>query len=744
MLPHTQTFLADATESASGMATADYIVLIGYFVAMAAIGIWAMKRTKKQEDYFMGGRSFGKILQTFAAFGAGTGSADPINTAKGTFSNGLAGMWTVMYWLFVTPIYWITAVWYRRMRHITLGDWFTERYESKGLGAGYTLFAIFFYILYTAMLFKAISVFASPLTGIQSVIIFDSVFEIDDIYIVVVAFMVVLYGALGGITAAFWTDLIQGLCIIALSVMLIPLGLEAVAAKFGEIYPDLNAFQIIHRELPASFFEVIGSEAASDFPLYNIIAIVILNMVGVVVQPHFIVTGGGSAKSENNARIGLVTGNLLKRFCTVGWALTALIALTLFADNAEVVGNSEKVWGVASRELLGAGFLGLMLACLLAALMSSADAYMLVSSGLVVRNVYAAYIDPNASEKTCVNLARITGGIIIFAAMWVAIQAESTLGLFKLTWYVPVIFAAPFWMGIFWRRATRTAAWTSVVFCTFVFFITPVVAPALFPALRTSQMFTQTTDFVEKTTTRIAAPSDVARRKAGIALWEQNLAEAKKKGEKNPAKRLGRKPNPLTLGQTFTETTKSGGLPIFWKGSLKLESKPRFDVRNTEVKTDEESGTKITTVTKRYKPDTKLEATGYFQPDYLLYDLVGVDLQSVEKPMLEAMAILPKVVTPFLIVFLVSLLTRRNSTESLDRYFAKMNTPVDPDPQTDAAEVQKSYDNPRRFDHLKIFKNSDWEFVKPRPSDVIGFFVTLALCFGVIYLTILLASIGSS
>ena len=34
-------------------------------------------------------------------------------------------------WLFVTPVYWITAVWYRRMRHLTLGDWFVERYESK-------------------------------------------------------------------------------------------------------------------------------------------------------------------------------------------------------------------------------------------------------------------------------------------------------------------------------------------------------------------------------------------------------------------------------------------------------------------------------------------------------------------------------------------------------------------------------------------------------------------------------------
>ncbi|GIT04888.1 MAG: hypothetical protein CM1200mP29_02990 [Verrucomicrobiota bacterium] len=113
----------------------DYIVLFLYFAGMAGIGFWLMRGQKKQEDFFMAGRSFGKLMQTFAAFGSGTGSADPVNTARTTFTNGMSGMWSVMYWLFVTPVYWISAVWYRRMRSLTLGDWFVERYESKGPSA---------------------------------------------------------------------------------------------------------------------------------------------------------------------------------------------------------------------------------------------------------------------------------------------------------------------------------------------------------------------------------------------------------------------------------------------------------------------------------------------------------------------------------------------------------------------------------------------------------------------------------
>ncbi len=123
----------------------DYLVLIGYFVMMAAIGVWFMRQNTAQEDYFMGGRSFGKLIQTFAAFGAGTGSSDPVNTGRTTFTSGMSGMWSVMYWLFVTPFYWITGVWYRRMRHLTLGDWFVERYESRRLGAAYAVFGIIFY-----------------------------------------------------------------------------------------------------------------------------------------------------------------------------------------------------------------------------------------------------------------------------------------------------------------------------------------------------------------------------------------------------------------------------------------------------------------------------------------------------------------------------------------------------------------------------------------------------------------------
>lgn len=466
------------------MQTLDYVVLAGYFAVMILIGVLASLKIKEQEDFFMGGRSFGKLLQTFAAFGAGTGSSDPVNTGRTTFTSGMSGMWSVMYWLFVTPFYWITGVWYRRMRHLTLGDWFVERYESRALGLGYCIFGILFFMVYGSMLFSAIGKVAAPLVEVDTFRMGGQEYGIEYLLVPVIGVVVLLYGILGGLRAAYFTDLIQGVCIILLSIILVPFGLNRLVETFGdpETQGMIHGFRIMHEQLPEHYFDVIGSNTASEFPLHRIVAVVIINLIGIVVQPHFIATGGGSAKTEMNARVGLVVGNFLKRLCTVGWVLTALIALALFANRPELVEDPDKTWGVASRELLTPGLTGLMLACLLAALMSSVDAYMIVGSALVVRNFYAPYLNPNASEREYVFMGRMTGILVVGGAVVISLFMMDVFAQLELTWVFPVLFAAPFWIGMYWRRATTTAAWTTVGFCALMFFVIPFAAPGWLPA----------------------------------------------------------------------------------------------------------------------------------------------------------------------------------------------------------------------------------------------------------------------
>ena len=636
---------------------ADYLVLFIYFSGMAAIGIWAMRQVKAQEDYFMGGRKFGKLFQTFAAFGAGTGSADPVNTARGTFANGMSGMWGVMYWLFVTPIYWISAVWYRRMRCLTLGDWFTERYESRPMGVAYAIFGCFYYIVYGAMLFTAIGKVGVPLLG-------EELMGTKTEYVLVplVAVIVMMYGVLGGITAAYWTDLIQGVCIILLSILLIPFGLNEVVKRFGAPGDSwTDGFRVMHEQLPASTFEIVGGSAASEFPLYAIITIVIMNMIGIVLTPHFIVTGGGSAKSEHDARVGLVTGNFIKRFCTIGWVITALIVLTLYGNNQALIGDADMAWGVATRELLGPlgiGLVGLMLACLLAALMSSVDCYMLVCSALVVRNIYVPYGNPNASERECLRLGRVTGAIVVFGAVVVSVTMLDMFKQLELTWIVPMTFAALFWLGMYWRRATTKAGWITIVFCLLCFFVLPRAIPAVAPELRTHEAYLT-----------VNSPEGAA-----------------------------------------------GGQSIYWTGGVK--------------ENEEEEGDKI--------------GQGSFRFDMVIYDkLLGLDLTQYRKAALKTLEFPFKIIAPFLVMIIASLLTQPNSKKALDRLYVKMKTPVDPDPERDAREIDVSYARPDRFNDRKLFPGSNWEFERPTKMDFWGFVGCFVICFAIIGVVLWVARIGA-
>jgi solute:Na+ symporter, SSS family len=725
------------------MSTLDYIVILVYFIVMILIGLWAMRRVKGQEDYFMGGRGFGKIMQTFAAFGAGTGAHEPVTVGRTGWTSGLSGVWSALMWLFVTPLYWITGVWYRRMRHLTLGDWFVERYESRAMGAAYALFTIIFYMFYLSTMFSAIAKFAVPLLNADPA----QTEMIGYILIPIIAAVVMAYGVMGGLTAAYVTDLIQGVFIILLSVMLIPYGLWALVAKFGDPKTQglIDGFSILHDRVSPDFFSLFSGPAAGEFPVEYIVSLTLLALVGIVVQPHFIVTGGGSAKSEDEARIGLVTGNFLKRLCTIGWALTALIALALLADNPEIAADPDQVWGVASREILGPlnlGLVGLMLSCLLAAVMSSADSYMLVTSGVVVRNLWAAYIERNASEKRYLLVARLSGAIMIVGAAIVAMTLADVFGQFKLAIEIPLVFAAPFWVGMFWRRANTKAAWMTMAYVVVVFFIMPYLLPVLSPGMRSDPALTAETNIVTSTTTRPATAADVARHDA----WEQAVVNAKT--DHADAERLaavlgkiGAEPPVGEVGDNIEVVTRSGGVSIYWRGGLDVKGDVQLETISESVE-----GKRAILVQKKTGAVTgAVTGQGSFNIDFLIYHWLGMgdDLSQASKGTLEALRLPPRLITPFLVLIVLSFLTKPNSKEALDRYYVKMKTEVKPNPEDDCREMEASYANPQRFDDRRLFPKTQLEFVRPRPKDVIGFLVCIVICLAIIGLLMWLATLGA-
>ena len=109
------------------------------------------------------------------------------------------------------------------------------------------------------------------------------------------------------------------------------------------------------------------------------------------------------------------------------------------------------------------------------------------------------------------------------------------------------------------------------------------------------------------------------------------------------------------------------------------------------------------TVVERYADDVRLVGQGFFTLDFLLYDLVGIDLRELPDPAIRALRLPPRVFTPFLVMLILSFLTPRGERQALDRFYVKMKTPTEQDPEADRAELEKSYAEPDRYDAKKLF-----------------------------------------
>ena len=148
-------------------------------------------------------------------------------------------------------------------------------------------------------------------------------------------------------------------------------------------------------------------------------------------------------------------------------------------------------------------------------------------------------------------------------------------------------------------------------------------------------------------------------------------------------------------------------------------------------------------VRSRLRPGCRLRGKGSFHLDFLLYDALGVPLAGMSNPALETLRLPTRMILPFVVMILLSLITRRVDRETLDRYYVKMKTPVDPDPAVDQAELEASYRDPSRFDDRRLSSFFGLEIQRPRLIDLVGFGVGFLVCFAIIGLTVWLARLGS-
>jgi SSS family solute:Na+ symporter len=627
------------------------------------------------------------------------------------------------------------------MRLLTLGDFFEERFDSKGMAALYALISSVFFMIvvglgFTAMTKTITAIAAKPVEQLsyeekrehEFALELERLEETDiallnteqlarleqlrienprkefsfinqNLLMWGVALIVIFYAVLGGLEAAFLTDTLQGVFILILSFLLLPFAYFRILHNFNEsgLSGIINAAK---SRLPEAAFEIWGSPAMIDFTWYYMLALLIMSQINVAIQANQL-TACGSAKDEYTARFGFTTGIYIKRATTLLWGISALLLVILYTGT---VNDPDFLWGHACRDLLGSagfGLIGLMIACLMAAFMSTADMMMITTSSLLTHNFVRPFF-PNLSEKSYVCIGRIIGFFVVIGGVLIASQFDDVFQMMKIIWEFNIVMAASFWLGLKWRRATKPGAWASMGSAVVFFVILQTMLP-LIPGVKTHPYLAKTIEPITVERVYQARRIDVEERQKEIERWEQLAGIGKATGER---------PKPLEVGEKFSKKYNMPQKSIFWTQGLKLNNKGQ------------------------------LQGSGMLSLELVIVDLMGFDLSQNPSALNETIRIIIRTLIPFLVLIIFSWLTRPDDKTRLDRFFVKMKTPTARDKSLDAREIELSYTNPTRFDHKKLFPNSNWEFEKLDRTDWKGIIWFTIGGIIILWLVYLVASLG--
>lgn len=498
----------------------DFAAIILYLAIIVLLGrIASHKSSKNEEGYFLAGRSLGKIYQFFLNFGNATDANGAVSTASLVYQKGVSGVWLSLQTLFMTPYYWFMNVWFRRVRLVTVADLFEDRFGSKSLARFYAIFQIFAtvvviigfgnlvsYKVTASLLLKDEASWTiqerASVEGYLELQALEAAFkageisaeeqerlrELDDrfkrgelrsrisyldsttgkwAYYIIYSLAVGAYIVMGGLAAAAVNEAFQGVLIVIFSFLLIPTGLKAI-----------GGWDALAEKVPEESFQLLSGTGIGLLELIGIFLISIIQINGIIGN----MSVAGSATNEYAARFGAVSGTFAKRVMIVLWSICGLIAIALY-QNEGSLSDPDAAWGSMSLQLLGPGLLGLMMAGLLAANMSTIAAQTMAVSALFTRNVYK-YLYPQSSQHNLVLTGRLAIVAILSIGVVAAASMDDVYAVLQLLLTVNVPFGASVLLIFFWRKLTVHAVWATVIVSALINILAPAFLSDIVPALK--------------------------------------------------------------------------------------------------------------------------------------------------------------------------------------------------------------------------------------------------------------------
>lgn len=419
--------------------TLDWGILIGYFAVLFAIGIWASLKRKKGSSLFLAEHSLKWHHIGFSMWGTNVGPSMLIASASAGFTTGIvSGNYAWYAFVFICLLAFVFAPKYLGSNVSTLPEFMGRRFgqSTRNILAWYTIVTILISWL-------ALTLFAG---GVLIRQVFDiPMWQSALLLLAVSAFFTML----GGLKAVAYTNVYQMLLLIFVSATIVIVGLVEVGGIDG-----------LAAKVPADYWKLFRPNSDEAFPWLPIVLGYPVMGVWFWCTDQSMVQPVLAAKNLRQGQLGANFTGWLKILDVPLYILPGILCLALYPT----LQNPDEAYMTMVTNLFPVGMVGLVLAVLTAALVSTIGSSLNALSTIFTMDVYVKKINPAASNKEIIRMGHLATilGAVVSVSITIAIDSIQGLNLFNVFQSVLGFIAPPmtavFLMGIFWKRTTKRAA----------------------------------------------------------------------------------------------------------------------------------------------------------------------------------------------------------------------------------------------------------------------------------------------
>ena len=426
----------------------DYTVIALYFIVVFAIAGWATfkeKVNKSSSDYFLGGRNLGWFVIGASLFASNIGSEHLVGLAGSGASSGVAvGQFEILAGFMLLLLGWVFVPFYLRSGVFTMPEFLEKRY-SKGARSYLSWVSIIAYVLTKISVTIAAGGIVFTAIGVE--------FWTGAIIVVIATG---IYTIFGGLKAVIYTDMIQMFVLIGGSIAVTLFGISALGG-WGELRATVDD----------SFFNMWLPSDHPDFPWTGILFGAPILGVWYWCTDQYIVQRVLSARDIENARRGTIFGGFLKMLPLFIFVIPGVIAYALFKKGVFDLPEADQSLILMVKNLMPVGLRGLVIAGLLAALMSSLSSVFNSCSTLFTIDIYKKW-KPETSEKKLVVIGQIATVVMVGIGMlWIPFMKNVSDQLYaylqSVQAYISPPIAAVFLLGIFSKRLNAKGAMATLL-----------------------------------------------------------------------------------------------------------------------------------------------------------------------------------------------------------------------------------------------------------------------------------------